>query len=108
MEIENSRIAPATVSGSDQGARVGKQEQGNGNTASENSRTAGAATDRVSLTGEAQRLRQLETEIAAQPVVDSHRVNAVRNAIENGTFVVNPERIAEKMLSLEQAITDAR
>jgi flagellar biosynthesis anti-sigma factor FlgM len=40
--------------------------------------------------------------------VDSKKVEAVRSAVENGTFTVHPERIAEKLMSLEQALTDAR
>jgi anti-sigma28 factor (negative regulator of flagellin synthesis) len=35
-------------------------------------------------------------------------VAAVRSAVENGTFAVNPERIADKLISLEQALTGAR
>ena len=41
-------------------------------------------------------------------MVDSQRVQAVRSAVEDGTFSVNPERIAEEMMSLEQALMDAR
>jgi flagellar biosynthesis anti-sigma factor FlgM len=40
--------------------------------------------------------------------VDSQRVEAVRSAVENGTFSVDAVRIAEKLISLEQALTDAR
>jgi anti-sigma28 factor (negative regulator of flagellin synthesis) len=40
--------------------------------------------------------------------VDSKKVEAVRSAVEDGTFMVHPERIAEKLMSLEQALTDAR
>lgn len=105
MEIENNRIATLVTPNSGQQAPVDNQGNGSGKTASEQS---GAASDRVSLTGEAQKLKELETELASQPVVDSQRVNAVRAAVEDGSFAVNPERIAEKMISLEQALTDAR
>jgi negative regulator of flagellin synthesis FlgM len=108
MEIDSSRIAPATVSANDQGAPVDKHDKGSENTASQSSQPVNSTADRVSLTGEALRLRELEAEISSQPVDDSQRVNAIRNAIENGTYTVNPERIAEKFLSLEQAITGAR
>jgi negative regulator of flagellin synthesis FlgM len=108
MEIENSRIAPLITQNSGQGAPV--ENRGNSSTdAQPDAKTnVGGTADRVSLTGEARQLKELETQIAAQPVVDSQRVAAVRTAIDNGTFTVNSERIAEKMLSLEQALTDAR
>ena len=54
------------------------------------------------------RSQELERQLESQPAVDGQRVNAVRGAVENGTFEVNPERIAEKKMSLEQALTDAR
>jgi negative regulator of flagellin synthesis FlgM len=108
MEIENNRLASvATLSGG-QNAPVEKQRhEGGGHTADTNS-PAGGSSDKISLTGQAQQLQELEKQLASQPVVDSQRVEAVRNAVENGSFTVNPERIADKLISLEQALTDAR
>lgn len=67
---------------------------------------AGGTTDQVSLTPTAQQLRGLEQQIADQPVVDSQKVNAVKEALANGSFEINPERIATKMMSLEKALGD--
>ncbi len=107
MEIENDRIASLATHVSGQGAAVDNAQNNDGKADSQPARTAGSS-DRVSLTGQARQLRELETQLASQPVVDSQRVAAIRSAIENGTFAVNPQRIAEKMISLEQALTDAR
>jgi len=108
MEIENNRIAPLVTPNSGQGAPVENQGSGNTNSASRDSGGAQATSDRVSLTGEARQLQELEQQVRNEPVVDTQRVEAVRTAVENGTFTINPERIAEKMMSLEQALTDAR
>jgi negative regulator of flagellin synthesis FlgM len=108
MEIENNRIASLVTPASGQGAPVEHQEKGNTNSSSADSGNTGHSSDRVSLTGEARQLQELETRLASEPVVDSQRVEAVRSAVENGTFTVNPERIAEKLMSLEEALTDAR
>ncbi len=108
MEIENNRIASLVTPTSGQGAPVDNQGHGNKNPSSGESGTATGSPDRISLTGEARQLREIETRLASEPVVDSQRVEAVRSAIDAGTFTVNPERIAEKMMSLEQALTDAR
>ncbi|MBU1191871.1 MAG: flagellar biosynthesis anti-sigma factor FlgM [Gammaproteobacteria bacterium] len=62
--------------------------------------------DQVSLTPTAQQLRSLEEQVAAQPVVDTQRVNAARDALANGSFDINAERIAGKMMSLEKALGD--
>ncbi|MFQ5643463.1 MAG: flagellar biosynthesis anti-sigma factor FlgM [Thiogranum sp.] len=108
MEIENNRIASLVTPSSGQGAPVENQGKGNTNSSSAESGTTGGSSDQVSLTGEARQLQELETRLASEPVVDSQRVETIRNAVENGTFTVNPDRIAEKMIGLEEALTDAR
>jgi len=108
MEIENNRIASLVTSSSGQGAPVEKQEKEHTNASPEKSGAASGSPDRVSLTGEARRLQELETRLASEPVVDTQRVAAVRNAVEDGTFTVNPERIADKMMSFEKALPDKR
>ena len=108
MEIENNRIASLVTPASGQGAPVENQGKENTNSSSAESGNTSSSSDRVSLTGEARQLQELETRLASAPVVDSQRVEAVRSAVENGTFTINPERIAEKLMSLEEALTDAR
>jgi len=108
MEIENNRIASLVTPNSDQGAPVENQGHEEKNSSSGTHEAVNSSSDRVSLTGEARQLQELEARLASEPVVDSQRVEAVRSAVENGTFTVNSERIAEKMMSLEQALTDAR
>jgi len=108
MEIENNRIGPLVTHGSGQGAPVDNHRTGGSSTTADQPEHSRVSTDQLSLTGEARQLHELENRIAAAPVVDSKKVEAVRTAMENGTFSVNAERIAEKLMSLEQALTDAR
>jgi len=63
-----------------------------------------STVDTVSLTDTASRLRQMETTLAELPVVDNQRVEQIRKALEEGTFEMNPERIAEKMLGMEREL----
>ncbi len=105
MEIENNRVASLVTPSSGQSGSV-EQQDGKDKSSADSATTSGS--DKVSLTGDASRLQELERELQSRPVVDGQRVDAVRTAIENGTFEVNPERIAEKMMSLEQALTDTR
>jgi negative regulator of flagellin synthesis FlgM len=108
MEIENNRIASlATYISGQQGAPVDNQPGAGKGPAAPTTGNPGGA-DQVSLTGQAHHLQALEAQLQDQPVVDSQRVAAVRKAVEHGTFVINPERIADKLISLEQALTDAR
>ena len=108
MEIENNRVASLATPANGQEVPVDNQRNGHDKASSENIGNDASGSDKVSFTGEASKLQALERELASQPVVDSQRVEAVRSAVDNGTFEVNPERIAEKMISLEQALTDAR
>ena len=108
MEIENSRIASLITQNSGQGAPVDNPGSHGSKTSDGTPGNTGGASDRVSLPGAALQLKELESQIASQPVVDSQRVSETRAAIENGTYTVRPEQIADKMISLELALTDAR
>ncbi len=62
------------------------------------------ASDSVTLTDTAAQLRSLEQQLASVPVVDTQRVNAVRSEIASGTFVIDPPRVAGKIIQLEGMI----
>lgn len=108
MEIENSRVATLVTPSSGQGSAVENQGGGKSGTKPADTSSASPTTDSVSLTGEARQLQALEARIASVPVVDTQRVEAVRSAVEDGSFSVNPARIADKLISLEQALTGMR
>jgi negative regulator of flagellin synthesis FlgM len=59
---------------------------------------------KLSLTNMAARLDQITKGLAEQPALDQHRVDAIRNAIENGDYRPNPQRIAQKLLGTEQQL----
>ena len=108
MEIENNRLASVATQVGGQNAPVENQRNDSGKAATDANSHSGSGADKVSLTGQARHLQELEAQLASQPVVDRQRVEAVRSAVEDGSFAVNPERIADKLISLELALTDAR
>ena len=55
----------------------------------------------VKLSSEAQTLSKLEESVAQLPDVDEAKVASIKQAIEEGSFAVDPERIAAKLTSLE-------
>lgn len=63
-------------------------------------------TDQVTLTPEARQLRTLEAQVAELPVVDTRRVEAVRSALAEGRYEIDPQRIAGKFLQLERALAE--
>ena len=60
--------------------------------------------DTVTLTDTAALLHKLEATIHAAPIVDTARIEDVKQAIRNGQFQINPQRVAEKMLRFENAL----
>ncbi len=63
--------------------------------------SSSGSTQELSLTDTAAKLRQLEAQIANQPVVDTQRVESVKKAIMDGSFKVDSHRIADKMAEFE-------
>lgn len=62
---------------------------------------ASSSRDKVSLTDTAERLKALEHQLAQQPEIDRNRVNDMQDAISSGKYKVDPERVADKMMSFE-------
>lgn len=64
-----------------------------------------APADSVRLTGEAEDLQALGRKLAGAPAsIDVARVNAVRNAIAEGTYRISPQEIAARLLELESGL----
>jgi len=76
-----------------------------GGDASRSSGSSGAAsssTGDTHITDSARKLADLEQTIQALPAVDSSRVAEVSSSIQNGTYKIDPERIADKLLQSEE------
>ncbi len=58
----------------------------------------------LKLTGEATSLQALQRELSTAPAVDASRVQAVRESLQNGTYKINPDAIASRMLELDQQL----
>lgn len=63
------------------------------------------ASESVHITDAASQLAALDQAMREQPAVDSARVAAVRNALEQGTYTVSSQRVAAGLLSLERSLT---
>jgi len=59
-------------------------------------------SETVSITETAAKLQKLSSTVEKLPVIDTQRVDAIKRAIDEGTYQVNPARIAKKMLGFEQ------
>jgi negative regulator of flagellin synthesis FlgM len=73
-------------------------------TSASKSAEAGKAATPVRITDQARQLAALERAVQDTPVVNDTRVAAVRTALEEGRYEVSPERIADKLLRMEQEL----
>jgi len=67
---------------------------------------ADSGTD-VHLTGAARGLAALEQSLQSQPVVDEARVAAVKERLQKGSYEVDPQRVADKLLRLDSDLQRA-
>lgn len=79
-------------------------EQSRANASAGGNKTQVSSEDSVNLTDQAEKLRSLEASIEKQPVVDTKRVDSIRNAILDGTYTIDNARTAEKMADFENLL----
>ncbi|MCF7202194.1 flagellar biosynthesis anti-sigma factor FlgM [Pseudomonas oligotrophica] len=91
------------------GAARGNQVQGSERPgAAQPAETAAAAPESnagtgesVQLSPEAQRLQQATEKLELQPTVDQARVERIRQAIADGSYEIDPKRLAAKLTAFE-------
>ena len=102
FEINTLQQSQAQTVGTPDSARLAAAQTEKPKNELETGRTA--ASETVSLTDTAAKLQSLANEVESLPVVDADRVEPIKRAVDNGTYEVNVERIAEKMLGFERAV----
>ena len=80
---------------------VSKARDGVANPAAE---STGKAASPVRITDQARQLAALEQTMNTLPVVNEAKVAAIRSAIEDGSYQVVPERIADKLLRMDREL----
>lgn len=63
--------------------------------------SAPSSSDSVSLSSAAKNLAQLESELKGLPEIDQQRVEAIRAMLSDGSYKIDLEKLAQKMLDLE-------
>lgn len=81
---------------------VGRPEQGRD---SEPKATADAPRDAVELTNTATNLKRIEASLGDLPEVDRSRVDDARHRVESGSYEIDHQELAKKMLKLDQDLS---
>ena len=92
--VDGDRPAPVST-----GRATAGTQAGSGGAA-----PAVAEPSSVHITESAGQLAALEPVIRRLPAVDDARVAAVRSAIEQGTYTVSPDDIADHLMQFEQSL----
>ncbi len=98
MQINNNGITNNTHTNNSQKAGESPKAQ-----ASQNAATS-ADSDSVELSQEALVLKRLETQIIASHDVDTARVDSIRQAIEDGSYTIDADSIASKILETDERL----
>lgn len=102
MSIDIKNLSQSQPRGAGDGASVGETR---GNRAPQGEARPGAGGgDQVTLTDTARRLSDVVRTASAQPAVDKERVEQIRQAIQEGRYEVNSQRIAEKLMNTEDLL----
>lgn len=106
IEIKNLSQMQARVSGDGRPVNEGRGgQQSGGRTQSDYPAAAyQAVDDQVTLTDRAKRLNDLTQSLDRQPVANQSRVDELRQAIQEGRYSVNSERIAGKLMDTEYGL----
>ncbi len=70
-------------------------------------RSSPAADASVHITASARLLAAISAAVKSTPDIDRSRVAAVQQAIASGQYKIDPERIANRLVRLEQDLGDA-
>lgn len=89
MQVQNNVSPIQTTPAARPEPKVARQPQAD---------AAGARTDQVDLSPAARALQQLDKAMQESPEVREDRVNELREAIQNGTYQIDPRLIAERLL----------
>jgi len=64
----------------------------------------GGQHDAVSLSSQGKAVGQIHQQLAAEPSFDSAKVAAIKDAISNGSYVVDAEKLASNMMKFEDEL----
>lgn len=62
-------------------------------------------SDSITLTDSAINLKKLEDSISHLPIVDMQKVEEIQNKIKDGSYSINPDKIAQRFIEMEIALS---
>jgi negative regulator of flagellin synthesis FlgM len=63
-----------------------------------------ARGESVSLSSQARDLKQLEQKLGDFPEMDDEKISQIRSALEDGSYKVDAQKLAQKMLDMDKSV----
>ena len=98
-------VAPARTA-NDKADKVDKADKADKKAVSSHAPAAhNKAAERKSVDSDTLALSNVNQRVNSQPEFDRSKVEAIKESLKNGSYPLNPRRIAESFVALEQMIT---
>ena len=106
MSVDFNGIGPGQVNTQKTTADKSSGTQNNQPSAAEQAKTQtqGPRGEKVNLSSQAKELKQLEQKLGNFPEMDDDRIEQIRSALENGSYKIDAEKLAQKMLEMDESI----
>ncbi len=102
--IDNIRSGHSLVNTSRSSAKT-EQSKSSGTQTTSGPRSA--QQDAVSLSDQGKAIGQMQSQMASSAPFDSAKVQAIKEAIANGSYVVDADKLADNMIRFEKELGDA-
>lgn len=93
----NTQRTTADKSASAQNTQPASPEQAKG-------QASDARGENVNLSSQAKNLKQLEQKLGDYPEMDDDRIEQIRAALADGSYKIDAEKLAQKMLEIDESI----
>ena len=100
-KINNQGLRPADTAGTRR-SEAAKAGQGQGRATAANK--SAAVSDTVNITQSGLLMSKLEELVQSTPIVDRDRVAAIKDALASGTYEIDDQRVADKVLRFERNV----
>jgi negative regulator of flagellin synthesis FlgM len=98
--IDNIRSGqPMTTS-----TRSSTRSEGATTGSTDSTKKSGVAQDAVSLSSHGKAVGEMHNQMVSQPSFDQAKVAAIKEAIANGSYTVDPEKLADNMMKFEKEL----
>ena len=101
-KINGQGLRPTDTAGTRRAEAAKPASQGQSRAATTDS--SASTADTVSITNSGLLMSKLEELVQRAPVVDQERVAAIKDAIASGTYEIDDQRVADRLLKFERDV----